>query len=422
MRDKEMKIIILTSHYPYEKGENFINNEIQVLSKYFDEIIVICAAKHIESCIKYNIPNNMNVIIVNRYYSFYRSIFMALINMLSIISFKEVLFAVLKLKYTLNFSMVKKMFIYYAVCNRISYWVEKNIKYNDNNIVFYSYWLSAGAYALSKLKKRGYITKAISRAHGGDAFLDRGYNPFRREIYENLDQIHFVSEIALLQFKDKITLPLSSNKAKLFISYLGTLNKSNNLNTINKNNEYFTIVSCSNIIILKRLDLIVEALSNIENRNIKWVHFGDGIYKEVIFKLIAKQLSHLSNIEVDFKGQVNNDLILDFYEKQHVDIFINVSDCEGIPVSVMEAMSYGIPVIARNVGGNSEIVKTGYNGILLPKDTSSQEISRSILALIDLPEDCVNEYKKNAFETWKHKFDAETNYNAFAKNIKEMLA
>lgn len=41
-----------------------------------------------------------------------------------------------------------------------------------------------------------------------------------------------------------------------------------------------------------------------------------------------------------------------------------MSDSEGIPVSIMEAMSFGIPVIARNVGGMSEIVNEE-NGLLL---------------------------------------------------------
>lgn len=416
-----MKIIILTNHYPCEKGESFIDNEIKILSEYFDEIKILCAAKQFETRMNYNIPNNVSVIIVNRYYNFYKCIFVALINMLSIVSYKEIAFAVLNLKYQLSFSMIKKLFIFYAVCNRITYWVKKNIEHSDNNIIFYSYWLSAGAYSLSKLKRQGYITKAISRAHGGDAFLDRGYNPFRREIYKNLDQIHFVSEIALLQFEDKITLHPASSKAKLFTSHLGTLKNTQFLNLISRNNKYFTIVSCSNIIPLKRLDLIIDALSNIETCNIKWVHFGDGFFKNKIFELVKIKISHLSNIKVDFKGQISNEEILNFYQKQYIDIFINVSDYEGIPVSAMEAMSYGIPVIARNVGGNSEIVENGYNGILLPKDTSSQEISQSISTLINLPKDRINEYRKNAFYTWEHKFNAETNYKAFVKNIKQIL-
>lgn len=416
-----MKMIIFTGHYPYKEGECFFNNEIQILSKHFEEILVISGSKNINCKDMYTVPGNVNVVIVNRYYKMFTCISYGLLKLFSFEAIKELYFAIVKLKYKFNLKTIKEIFLYYAVYKRLSDWLLNNLKESDENLIFYSYWLSESAYTLAKLKKNGRISKAISRAHGGDAFLDRGYNPFRREIYEYLDQIHFVSGKALLQFEGKISLPLHSNKAELYVSYLGTVNNEKFFNPVSKYNEYFTVLSCSNIIPLKRLDLIVTALSNIEIHNIKWIHFGDGIYKNVILELVNKKLSHLSNMEVNFKGKINNEEILDFYEKHHVDLFINVSDYEGIPVSIMEAMSYGIPVIARNVGGNSEIVKNGYNGILLPRHTNAQEVSQSILTLINLPQGCIDKYRKNAYETWKYKFNAGTNYKAFVKNIKRML-
>lgn len=416
-----LELVVFTAHYPFE-GESFVHAEIVSLAQHFNKILIITAEK---TC-NYNaisiLPSNVNYCIINYNKHFYLSYLYAICKMYSLETVKEIYYAKKELGFIFNIAMLKQIFIYYFYYHKYNDYIKNNFKCKSKNTIFYSYWLSAGAYALSKLKKQGYISKAISRAHGGDAFLDRGYNPFRREIYEYLDQIYFVSEKALLQFKDKISLPPHSNKADLYLSYLGTVNNSKVFNLVCKKNEYLTVLSCSNIIPLKRLDLIVDALSNIESYNIRWIHFGNGAYKDVIFELVKTKLSLLNNIEVDFKGHVNNEEILDFYEKHHVDLFINVSDYEGIPVSIMEAMSYGIPVIARNVGGNSEIVENGHNGILLPKHTTADEISQSILTLIKLPQDRINEYRKNAFETWEYKFKAETNYKAFAKNIKEMLA
>lgn len=416
------KLVIITGHYPYLHGEVFLNDEIKILSREFTEILIICGERRVINSPKFELEHNVKVVVVNRNYKLYNSIIYGLLCLLSKESYDEILYARRFLKYKFGYKLLKTLFLYYAVCNRLSLWIKNNLNTKENEIIFYSYWLSEGAYTLAKLKKQGCISKAISRAHGGDAFLDANYNLFRREIYSDIDQIYFVSEKALLQFENKVKILNPSKIAKLSLSHLGTKKNQHILNPLKETNKnQLIIVSCSMIIALKRLDLIIAALVNINNYNIKWVHFGDGIYREVIFKLIEKQLSHLSNIEIDFKGQVGNEEIQDYYQKQHIDLFINVSDYEGIPVSVMEAMSYGIPVIARNVGGNSEIVENGYNGILLPKQTSSQEISQSILALIDLPQDCIHKYRKNAFETWKLKFDAETNYKAFAKNIKEML-
>jgi glycosyltransferase involved in cell wall biosynthesis len=68
------------------------------------------------------------------------------------------------------------------------------------------------------------------------------------------------------------------------------------------------------------------------------------------------------------------------YRSQKVDGFILLSDSEGIPVSIMEALSYGIPVIATDTGGVSEIV-TDTNGILLPSNPEIGKIASAINGL-----------------------------------------
>ena len=64
-----------------------------------------------------------------------------------------------------------------------------------------------------------------------------------------------------------------------------------------------------------------------------------------------------------------------------VDLFLNVSEYEGVPVSVMEAQSFGIPVIATAVGGTPEIVNEE-NGFLLPENPSQDEIASAIYDVV----------------------------------------
>ena len=79
------------------------------------------------------------------------------------------------------------------------------------------------------------------------------------------------------------------------------------------------------------------------------------------------------NVEVDLKGQVTHENVLKWFEENPADVFVNVSSSEGLPVSIMEAFSYGIPAIATAVGGMPEIV-TEDCGVLLNPDFEPEEL------------------------------------------------
>jgi len=73
---------------------------------------------------------------------------------------------------------------------------------------------------------------------------------------------------------------------------------------------------------------------------------------------------------------------------------IHPSETEGLSNAILEELSYGLPVIAFNVGGNSELIKDGYNGILL-NDRCPKSLSEAIDFLSTNPEIC-EEYSRNA--------------------------
>ena len=90
---------------------------------------------------------------------------------------------------------------------------------------------------------------------------------------------------------------------------------------------------------------------------------------------------------------MSNQQIIDFYAKTPLDLFINVSESEGIPVSIMEAMSFGIPAIATNVGGTNEIVNQK-NGYLIDSESTSEEISNYINNFLYIIKNVNINYKK----------------------------
>lgn len=88
--------------------------------------------------------------------------------------------------------------------------------------------------------------------------------------------------------------------------------------------------------------------------------FGDGEKKDYVEGLIDE--FHL-NKEIELCG-VEEDLS-PFLEAS--DVFLLSSNWEGLPRSIIEAMSFGMPVVASDVGGVCELVESGLNGYLVEK-------------------------------------------------------
>ena len=112
---------------------------------------------------------------------------------------------------------------------------------------------------------------------------------------------------------------------------------------------------------------------------------------------------------VMFMYRQPNKAVLDFYRTHHVDLFINLSVYEGLPVSIMEAMSFGIPVLATDVGGTSEIVIDGV-GELVDKNSSIEEIANKAIKIILTDGNRNKIMREHIKKVWKINFYAEKNY------------
>jgi glycosyltransferase involved in cell wall biosynthesis len=96
--------------------------------------------------------------------------------------------------------------------------------------------------------------------------------------------------------------------------------------------------------------------------------FGDDTFA------LAKDLAQNLNVEVNFTGKLSQE---DWIElSRNYDVFINTSDYDNMPVSLIEAMALGLPVITTNVGGIPSLVKDGENAILInPNDHNAMAMA-----------------------------------------------
>jgi glycosyltransferase involved in cell wall biosynthesis len=148
-----------------------------------------------------------------------------------------------------------------------------------------------------------------------------------------------------------------------------------------------------------------------------WTHLGSGPL-EASLKAQARELP--SHVHWRFAGQVANRAVLDFYRSQPVDLFLNVSSTEGLPVSVMEALSFGIPVAATEVGGTPELVNDD-NGRLLPANITAAELAAVLTEFHTLPAGEKQAVRDAAWQTWSEKANAEQQYGDFAVWLRNLV-
>lgn len=289
-------------------------------------------------------------------------------------------------------------------------WMAEQGRQTENTLI-YSYWMYETAYVASRLKTMYPNCSFITRCHGYDLYEERhpnGYLPFRNLILRNADMICPISENGK-EYLQKLYGREIENKIQ--IARLGTIRKAE-IPEKQEKEDRVVLVSCSNLVDVKRVHLIINALMNC-HKNVHWYHFGDGELRE---KLETQAKALPDHVEYTFMGYRANEDVQRFYADHYIDAFINVSQSEGIPVSVMEAESYGIPIIATDVGGTSEIVHNGENGVLLNVEFSDEELLTAIDEVVENAES----YRASAFRTWQAMSDAHTVFPEFYKKLAEV--
>lgn len=405
------KLYIITSKYPYGNSEQFIHNEILILKSKFEIVLVPTALdkkSNIRSdffgCQIYDFRK------INKIYAIL-SAMKTVIYFFSKVFIREMLVVFRKNKKIANFLHLCKFTIKGEYKFQL---IKRHIKEVDRtSVLVYSYWLYYQAFIASRLSNT-YNIPAISRAHGFDLYEYRNkgnYIPFRNYILNSLDRVFVVSNEGKEYLKEKYPFALK----KYTVNRLGTKDYGTCINDYDK---IINIVSCSWLVPVKRVNLIIEALRNILNLQVKWVHFGNGPLMNQLLKM-CEELPN--NINFDFKGDLKNTEILSYYKNNYIDWFINVSESEGIPVSIMEAISFGIPVIATNVGGVSEIVINGENGFLLPKDFTPVELSEKIVKTVSIRLTDKLKFRKNARSIWMSRYNILNNLKDFENEIKKLL-
>ena len=416
MIEKNQKLILFTNYYPYYKGEEYIENEILEASNQFSRILVIPTMVSLGMKKTRNVPKNVEVLDIKTDCSILGKIKMVFSKLPSVLKDPDIRLKELDFK--------KKLYSLYYFC-RVEKVFESIIdkpefkKYisSGGNFILYSYWMHVVASITARIHNRILPKNSVSitRGHRYDLYdyaAPCGYIPDRLYMLESMIGIYPCSEDGREYLAKKY--PKYSNKIK--VKRLGTLNHGR-IECTRK--QMFTIVSCSGVRNVKRLDKIIQVIKILRQdyNNVKWIHLGDGP-EFVNIKNLANE--KLPKGAFEFEGHLINEEVYDWYKTHSVSCFINLSDSEGVPVAIMEAMSFGIPIVATDVGGTREIVKNQENGYLISKNEKASRIASLITDIMQMSEEKYVELCKSSFRSWNDISNAEKLYKSFYEDIKHI--
>ncbi|PJE48059.1 MAG: hypothetical protein CUR34_00835 [Sediminibacterium sp.] len=357
-------LYIFTRSFPFSDDEPFLDNQLSVLANFYQSIIIIPLMFSKEN--NKVLPANCfayDPIIKTKSQLYWGGIF-------SIKSFPMYFWDITKNFIFFNFSKIKLALISFFFTNNIihSKQLKKIISDSNEMDVFFFYWGKGFANLLpfiSSIK-----TKKVVQFHGDDLYHYRheGYIPIQEFIIKNADIVTCISNDG----KRYLGKYYPKFDSKIIVNYLGTRDFGESKKS---NDGIFRILSCSSVIPLKRVHLIFEAIQTIYFLNIEWTHIGDGVEFDELKKKVKL---NKSDNKIILLGNLTNPEVISYYKNEMVDLFINVSEFEGLPVSIMEAISFNVPVIATNVGGSSEIVNP-LTGILIGPNPTIVELAEAIV-------------------------------------------
>jgi glycosyltransferase involved in cell wall biosynthesis len=286
-------------------------------------------------------------------------------------------------------------------------------------VLFYTYWRGGSTLALARLAEERVATGVITRVHRYELYEDSfspPFQPWHPALYERLLLTVAISRHGY-DYLHAAGVPLE----RMTLSRLGT--EAAPRLAAASSDGMLRIVSCSFVTPVKRIPLMAEAVlalaKSLPAHAIHWTHFGDGPELDLVRARMA--VGRTSNLAWEFPGRVDNGAVLAHYAQQPVDVFLLLSSSEGLPVSIQEAASAGIPVVATDVGGVSELVGND-NGVLLPASPTVEEIVTAIrgCAIESAPE--VRQAMRAASRRrWAEAFDARINHKRFAQKIRMHL-
>lgn len=425
MPESSATLVLFTHVFPFGEGEPFVGMELPYLAKAFDHVIVVPQwAGEKPRTMPDNVELDTSLAAMNQSgptrFARYAWRFLTCGGLGEVLR---------KPRLALSKGAMSHLITHIDQAINTQRWVEEAKGVNPT--LFYSYWLGSQTMGVGRANRLwasgGLLTvPLVSRAHGTDLYehaVPWRYKPMQRRTIESAGRLYLIAEHGIDYVKTRYPhLADRCNLARLGVAGGQRARASDD--------GVFRLLSVSAVREVKRLDRVIAALSVLARQRadlrVEWTHIGDGPLRDELEAMAETQLRD-TRIACHWLGPKRNAEVRRHYESHPVDALINTSHSEGLPVSMMEAHAHGVPIIALDVGGVSEIVNTAEHertGVLLPADAPAERLAE---AIADLADQNANDpaardaMRDRCHANWAQRFDADRNLRDFAKHLRGAL-
>jgi len=156
--------------------------------------------------------------------------------------------------------------------------------------------------------------------------------------------------------------------------------------TLIKKNKVFKILVIAAYKKSKGYIDLLKIAELLKKKKIQITCYGYGSNENFLATKTKKKLNNIyfKNFDKNLKYKIRN-----------YDLLLHLSKREGLPVSVMESLSQGLPVICTNIRGNNDLIKEGFNGFFV---NSYKDVPNKILYL-NLNKEVFNEMRYNSLKS-----------------------
>ncbi|SJN20412.1 glycosyltransferase [Luteococcus japonicus] len=415
-------LLLFTNVYPFDKGEEFLENEIDALAEAFDKVVVIACQTGPDAKLTRRLPEGVMALHVDGRRPTGRKQ-AALTTAKGMGHLAGGRFAEMDRPKDPRHVVMDAQFEGRArsAYAQLAPQFDRMGLGQLEEVTLCAYWLHIPARVailvaeqLPQLYPLLRISQLISRTHRYDLYEEAapmGHIPLRAALLGRFDAVHPVSDDGTEYLRRRYP----AHAGKVSTRRLGTPDPGERVQT---SRQPFHVVSCSFTLPVKRLDRFAPALKLVQDAgfDVLWTHYGSG---DELDGLRAQAESLLGKEHVVMPGYVRNTDLAGFYREQHPSLFMNLSASEGLPVSIMEATALGLPVVATDVGGVREIVHEGRNGALLPADFTDQQAADALLAVARMDDQAYAQLCDAARTVWEENFSKDRVYPAFAAELRE---